>query len=155
MWQFKSLIKIEQLTGTNQEKVYHLYFQQKLYPYSHSFYSTSILIPLGNCLVLLYFHCSKFHQLSIFERLLHLLFNSFLPTLIRTLDSMKQRSKTREIIFSLVFLGLANIFPVYFGFPSGSISWSFIPGTIHKGYIVLDVSFCGDTTELLILGVVL
>jgi hypothetical protein len=94
----------------------------------------SILLPIFFQWIIVICFCiftvQTFHKVSTFDRVMHLLFNSFLPFPLRTLDTKKQRSKSREIIFTLVFLGLENIATVYLGLPTGDISWSFIPGTI-------------------------
>ena len=106
----------------------------------------SILLPFLFHWIVVFCFCiftvQTFHQVSTFDRLLHLLFNSFLPFPIRTLDSKKQRSKSREIILTLVFLGLENIATVYFSLPTGDISWSFIPGTIFIFSTGLHVAGC-------------
>ena len=99
-----------------------------------------------------------FHRLPIFDRLLHLVFNTFLPTPLRTLQCKDQKSKSREIIFTLVFLGLENIATVSLADQLGILAGVlFLSPFLYflLDYILLDVSFCGYTIELFIHGVVL
>ena len=96
------------------------------------------IILFGFC----FFFVQTFRKETIFEKFLHISFNSYLAIPHRIFSNEEKTSKSKETTFNLLLIGLGNICMVLFGLPSGGISWNFIPATVGMFSIGFHLAGC-------------